>query len=154
MWEWAFLMHINFDETGFTGYSGYFLPFQMKGKNSNPSPREKAILKHGESKYYGFLKRAMRAIKPLVSRLPAGLHFITFIRKVMKTRKSNKSCQSCRKNLCPSFIRIAQIYDAVYIFFRILWATGLSSFARSFIASSFHSILAKSFHDLLMRDAF
>jgi hypothetical protein len=38
-------MHVNFDETGFTGY---FLPFQMKGKNSNPSPRESAILKHGE----------------------------------------------------------------------------------------------------------
>ncbi len=39
----------KFDKTGFTGLSGYFLPFQMKGKNSNPSSRDLEIVEHIES---------------------------------------------------------------------------------------------------------
>ena len=36
-------------KTGFTGLSGYFLPFQMKGKNSTPSTRDLEIVKYIES---------------------------------------------------------------------------------------------------------
>ncbi|MBW1794348.1 MAG: hypothetical protein JRJ38_07945 [Deltaproteobacteria bacterium] len=37
-------------QTGFTGLSGYFLPFQKKGKKSNPSSREGPVLRCSEKK--------------------------------------------------------------------------------------------------------
>lgn len=50
-------------KTGFTGLSGYFLPFQMKGKNSNPSPRDLEVVEHIESESKISLIRSVYAME-------------------------------------------------------------------------------------------
>jgi len=57
------LTYFHMYKTGFTGLSGYFLPFQMKGKNSNPSPRDLEVVEHIESESKISLIRSVYAME-------------------------------------------------------------------------------------------